>query len=77
MIKKYKDQIESSDDTSPGIGKIKVVDPLGNPPDNGIRIMIDMDNTGNYKIQEWIDPGFTYDIDGFIFEIFKGPEGHL
>jgi hypothetical protein len=43
----------------------------------GIRIMIDMDAFGNYTIQEWVDPSLTYDLDGFIFEIFKDPEGHL
>lgn len=49
----------------------EIIPPVDGNTTNAIKILIEMDNNGNYTIKEWVDPNKDYELDGLIFEIFK------
>jgi len=46
-------------------------------PDEGVKIMIEMEKDGNYTIKQWTDAANDVKFDNMIFEIFRGKDDHL
>lgn len=66
---------DSSSQTDNTDSSTEIVTPTEGTLINGIKILIEMDETGNYTIKEWTDPNKDYELDGMFLEIFKNDEG--
>lgn len=46
-------------------------------PNEGVKIMIEMEKDGNYTIKQWSDATNNVSFDNMIFEIFRNTDGHI
>lgn len=62
--------------------KCEIIQPIANDsdtgiPEEGVKILIEMENNGDYTIKEWSNAASNMKFDNMIFEIFKNNKGHL